>query len=205
MNKEAKILKLLENTSVPIPKLHKVVSNKENRECWVLMEYVQGVTLREALATSNTEAERANLIYQFGQILRQVHESDCPKGLVEKKPWIDRMLAEASYNLERYQVDGSRILLEKLIKTKPNRKKQTLIHGDFTIDNVMVKDGKINKIIDWSGGAFGDPFYDVSLAIRPHLNVFEKKTDKAIFFEGYGDKINEESYQYFAEGLYEFF
>jgi aminoglycoside phosphotransferase (APT) family kinase protein len=61
-------------------------------------------------------------------------------------------------------------------------------------------------VIDWSGSAFGDPRYDVALAIRPKPNAFQTDEDLDAFFAGYGEKIvSEEEYRYFAEGLYSFF
>ncbi len=70
----------------------------------------------------------------------------------------------------------------------------------------MVSNGSITGVIDWSGGAYGDPRYDVSLAIRPKPNVFVNERDKQIFFEGYGGTIiDKDDYNYFANGLYEFF
>ena len=53
----------------------------------------------------------------------------------------------------------------------------------MTIDNVLVHNGEVTGIIDWSGGAFGDPRYDVSLAIRPKHHIFEWESDKLCFFE----------------------
>lgn len=89
---------------------------------------------------------------------------------------------------------------------KPNPITETLIHGEFTIDNVLVKASEIVGVIDWGGGAFGDPRYDVSLAIRPKPRLFEDQADVDIFFKGYGAKnITDEDFTYFAEGLYEFF
>lgn len=70
----------------------------------------------------------------------------------------------------------------------------------------MISNGVITGVIDWSGGAYGDPRYDVSLAIRPKPNAFENEIEKQIFFEGYGNKIiDEDNYDYFANGLYKFF
>lgn len=61
-------------------------------------------------------------------------------------------------------------------------------------------------IIDWGGGSLGDPRYDVSIAIRPKPNAFEKESDKQLFFEGYGERIiTDRDYDYFVKGLYEFF
>lgn len=75
-----------------------------------------------------------------------------------------------------------------------------------TIDNVLVNKGRIVGVIDWSGAAFGDPRYDVALAIRPKYNAFDNEKDKKIFFEGYGKlKITDDEYNYFEDGIYNFF
>lgn len=64
----------------------------------------------------------------------------------------------------------------------------------------------VTGVIDWSGGAHGDPRYDLSLAIRPKPNAFESERDKQIFFKGYrGKMIDDDVYDYFVNGLYEFF
>jgi len=112
----------------------------------------------------------------------------------------------SSVLLDNYEVEGSREMLEKLIENQPDPCPQTLIHGDFTIDNVLIKDGKITSVIDWSGGSYGDPRYDISLAISPKQNVFKDDSDLQKFYEGYGgQKISKEEYTYFEEGLYAFF
>lgn len=105
----------------------------------------------------------------------------------------------------RHRVDGTAELLEQLKSQKPADIGQTLIHGDCTIDNVLLQGGTVSGFIDWSGGAHGDPRYDVALAIRPQDGLFETEEDFAAFFGGYGDRIiTDEEYDYF-NGLYEFF
>ncbi|WP_047982222.1 phosphotransferase family protein [Ornithinibacillus contaminans] len=206
LKKEAMILTILMKTSIAAPEIFKLVYSEENQDCWVLMEYIEGMTLRKALTASTNEAERLDLLYQFGKILRKLHNTPCPDELITEQSWLNVMLEDAENNLRHYNVDGSEELLHELQRKRPKEQKQTLIHGDFTIDNVMVHNGKVTTIIDWSGGAFGDPRYDVSLAIRPKPNAFEKDTDKAVFFKGYGEQlVSDEEYWYFAEGLYEFF
>jgi aminoglycoside phosphotransferase (APT) family kinase protein len=37
---------------------------------------------------------------------------------------------------------------------------------------VLVEDNEISGIIDWSGGAFGDPRYDIALATQPKPEAF---------------------------------
>lgn len=138
--------------------------------------------------------------------MRQIHSTPCPSELISERPWLDEKLCQAELNFKKYHVGCTLELLGKIKSFKPKECPQTLIHGDFTIDNVLVKNGVITGVIDWGGGAYGDPRYDVSLAIRPKPNAFEDEIDKQIFFEGYGGKIiDDNEYDYFVNGLYEFF
>lgn len=61
----------------------------------------------------------------------------------------------------------------------------------------------VTAFIDLSGRTFGDPRYDIALAI----GAFLKDADLLnVFYEGYGgERISMEEYAYFEGGLYEFF
>jgi len=117
------------------------------------------------------------------------------------------MLEQAEYNLHHYTVDGSAAQLAELRQHRPRPVPVTLIHGDFTVDNVLIKDRKVIGVIDWMGGGMGDPRYDLALAIRPKSSgLFHEPQDRAAFFEGYGELVtlHESEYSYFVT-LYEFF
>jgi aminoglycoside phosphotransferase (APT) family kinase protein len=206
LKRESEVLEILSQSTNFAPEIYYNLSIPDKSEYWLLMEYVPGVTLREALQASEDEKMRQELIYQFGNILRMVHLTPCPPELMTDKPWLDNMLEDAAYNLMHYEVDGSKELLQELQLNRPEEVKQALIHGDFTIDNVLVHEGRIVKVIDWSGGAFGDPRYDAALAIREKPHAFQTEEDKDIFFAGYGERIlSTEEERYFADGIYEFF
>jgi aminoglycoside phosphotransferase (APT) family kinase protein len=64
---------------------------------------------------------------------------------------------------------------------------------------------QVSGVIDWAGGAAGDPRYDIALACRPKPEVFQIPAEIDAFFEGYGGSpLSEEEYEYFV-GLYEIF
>ena len=70
---------------------------------------------------------------------------------------------------------------------------------------MLVEDNEISGIIDWSGGAFGDPRYDIALATQPKPEAFNTEEDIRVFFEGYGHQpLSDDEVSYFV-GLYEFF
>ncbi|KMJ57437.1 aminoglycoside phosphotransferase [Bacillus sp. LL01] len=204
LKKEVIVLKsLTKETSLPVPKIEKFL--EDGGQSWALLEFLEGETVRAALTRTHNKEKREELLFNFGKIVSEIHACPCPKGLKNEQPWLDDMLFQAEYNLENYQVDGSQELLTYIKAKRPLEINPTLIHGDLTVDNVLVHKGVITGIIDWSGGACGDPRYDVSLAIRPKRGVFEWERDKRIFFEGYsGDILNEGDYKYFIN-LYEYF
>ncbi|BAK16679.1 aminoglycoside phosphotransferase APH(3') [Solibacillus sp. FSL W7-1472] len=207
LNREVTVLNCLtQKTKLPIPKVKSFVEQVSEKESWALIEFLEGETVRAALYNEKSKGKRHEIIYNFGNILRQIHSTPCPSELISERPWLDEKLCQAELNFKKYHVGCTLELLGKIKSFKPKECPQTLIHGDFTIDNVLVKNGVITGVIDWGGGAYGDPRYDVSLAIRPKPNAFEDEIDKQIFFEGYGGKIiDDNEYDYFVNGLYEFF
>nr|WP_255639934.1 aminoglycoside phosphotransferase family protein [Pseudalkalibacillus hwajinpoensis] len=207
LKREVTILNCLTNkTQLPVPKVKKFFEENNDTVSWALIDLVEGETLRKALFNENNKVKRQEIIFNFGKVLSKIHSTPCPNELIDEQPWLDKMLLKAEDNLKKYKVDGTNELLERVKANKPKEYKQALIHGDFTIDNVIVSNGVITGVIDWSSGAYGDPRCDVSLAIRPKPNAFESEIDKQIFFEGYGGKIiGDKDYAYFANGLYEFF
>ncbi|MDT0123233.1 phosphotransferase [Paenibacillus sp. RRE4] len=198
-------MQLLQGTGIPIPKTH--LFYIENHSRWLLMDYVEGISLRQFLASHPAQEHKEKAITSFGRSLRKLHECPCPMEWQRaESTWLDTMLAKAEYNLAHYTVDGTEELLTRLKKNRPSPVQPTLIHGDFTIDNVLVHNGEVVGIIDWAGATYGDPRYDVALAIRPKTNAFELERDKDIFYDAYGKRrLTEEEYRYFEDGIYNFF
>ncbi|MGD6873309.1 phosphotransferase family protein [Sutcliffiella horikoshii] len=204
LKKEILVLRSLNQvTTLPVPKVEKFV--EIDGQSWALLEFLEGETVRAALTKTHHKGKREELLINFGKVVSDIHATPCPEALKNEKIWLDEMLNQAAYNLQNYEVDGSEDLLEQIKENRPNNMKHCLIHGDLTVDNVLVHNGVVTGIIDWSGGTYGDPRYDISLAIRPKPDVFEWERDKKSFFEGYGGSIlTEGDYDYFLN-LYEYF
>lgn len=202
LKKEAVSMKCLnDETSLPIPIFYQISETKE--ESYLLMSQENGIPLREALQQTSDDSEKLALIKSFGVLLKQLHETIPPPSCVTEVSWLDEQLENATYNLQNYNVDGDQPLLEKLKREKPVPCEQTLIHGDCTIDNVLVLNGKVHMFIDLAGAAYGDPRYDIALAIRSIRNNQDMVN---AFFKGYRLRIiTAEEFAYFDEGLYEFF
>lgn len=203
---EYKSLQSLSYTGIPVPKVH--AFQKHGKSSWLLLDYIDGISLRHFLAGKPNSKDREIVISQYGLSLKQIHETKCPIALNNDSDisWLDSMFQRADYNLKNYKVNGTKELLLRLKREQPNPIGSTLIHGDFHTNNVLIKNNKVVGIIDWPRAACGDPRFDIALAIRPKKGVFDQVGDKDIFLEAYGRlDITEEEYWYFQEGLYKFF
>ncbi len=209
LSQEYRVLRALARTPLPTPQPYVLVQREVagEPETWLVMEALPGEPLVTAIERAADQAERYNLLRAFGHILARIHRTAVPAELQgEARPWLDHMLERAEGALGHYPVDGDAALLEALKRQRPQPVPPALIHGDFTVDNVLISAGTVTGVIDWAGGGPGDPRYDLALAIRPQATgLFETPQDRQAFFEGYGlADLSEAEYDYFVR-LYEFF
>lgn len=71
---------------------------------------------------------------------------------------------DAIFKLQDYiYAEGGISVWEKAISSKWD-KNPVWIHGDFSIGNILIKDGVLGAVIDFGGMAFGDPACDLVIA-----------------------------------------
>lgn len=208
--KEHRVLSALATTVLPTPRPYAFARRDTGvaPERWLVMDFLPGQPLATMLDAERDVAKRAALLRVFGQTLATIHAALVPAGIQEPGPtWLAYMLDEAAENLEHFNVDGTPELLARLRAAPPQPVAATLIHGDYTLDNVLVEAGRVTGVIDWSGGAIGDPRYDLALATRPQREAFSEQRDAELqaFYEGYERApLAQDEFDYF-KGLYEFF
>lgn len=211
LEKEHRALTALAGAGLPTPAPRALVHIEQSiaPECWLVMDYLPGRPLSEVLRDDLPASERAALLRAFGQTLAAIHATPAPPGVPRPDPsWIDFMLDEAAENLEHFAVDGTPQLLARLQQNRPPAIPPALIHGDYTIDNVLVDDARVTGVIDWPACAVGDPRYDVALATRRQDEAFAgrwREHDLRAFFEGYGRAPETPDVLDYFVGLYEFF
>jgi aminoglycoside phosphotransferase (APT) family kinase protein len=195
-------------TALPIPRVYTSVEQhtSEGDEHWLVMARLAGQPLQLVLRSEPDPSVRRRLFRGFGEVLGSIHRCSPPPILATlDQPWLDSMLRRAADYLQHYPVDGTPALLRGLEQHRPQPITPTLIHGDYMLDNVLVTDGSISGVIDWAGGAVGDPRYDLALATQPRPEAFQSSADLEAFYDGYeGLPITAEEAGYFV-GLYEFF
>lgn len=202
LSSEAIVLqKLNDRSAIRLPHYYGYI--EENDCSHLIMSFESGTTLTNALEQATTVAKKKMLHKSFGQLLQHFHELNIVRSLNSGDNWLNRQLLEAEHYLKLGQTEGNLHLFKKLELDKPIPVKQTMIHGDCTTDNVLVVNGKAEIFIDVAGMTVGDPRYDEALAIRKFKPYDEYLT---AFYEGYHRyKISHDEYQYFEQGLYEFF
>ena len=203
MEREYNALIALSQSPFPTPYPHVFVQREVvgELEAWLVMSYLPGDPLVVVVNNEPDPEARLSILRAFGKALATIHQHTGSSELCS-----DRNLVGAAYNFLRYSTEGDAELLARLKQYQPEPVPSTFIHGDFTVDNVLISEGKVTGIIDWAGGGRGDPRYDLALAVRPkETGLFQTLQDRQAFFEGYSlSDLNRDEYAYFVS-LYEFF
>ncbi len=122
LKKEVSILNCLnKETELPVPKMKIFVEHNNIEESWALIDFIKGETVRTALLNQDNNQKRQEIIFNFGSILSEIHSTPCPDELINEQLWLDKMLYQAEYNFNNYEVDGTKELLERL-KVKKTKK-----------------------------------------------------------------------------------
>lgn len=205
LSREHSVLQALAGSSLPVPRVMAYASvdaHEEKREAWLVMSRLEGRPLWPQMLEADSK-RRAALLRRVGKLLKHVHATPVPPGLRSPSSWIDRMLAEARENLQ--WCDGTLALLEDLHRRRPAAIPEVLIHGDLALDNVLIAADDVMSLIDWSGGAQGDPRSDLALALLTEPEFALGETELAAFYDGYGGTpMDAAAGQWFTD-LYEFF
>jgi aminoglycoside phosphotransferase (APT) family kinase protein len=205
LSREARILQGLENSTLPIPRC--LAFDVDADSTSLLMTLLPGEPLSELLCRGVSVEMRHELLKQFGQMLSRIHATPPPATVRVSKPWLSRILEEAQRNLVQGYAEPDAPPVDHLATALPEPTAEVLIHGDYTIDNVLVDAGKITGIIDWGRADSGDRRYDLALATRAQTveAVFLEESDFQAFYAGYNGKRLTESEFYWFRALYEYF
>ena len=171
----------------------KVLSYINEGEDWLLTEAVRG---EDATAECYLESP-GRLAALMGEQLRRLHETD-----FSTCPITDRMsdyfdLAEKNYRAGIYDLSYSGLSsAEKawdiVNHGRDSLESRVLLHGDFCLPNIILKDWKLSGYIDLGSGGVGDRHVD--LFWGAWTLAYNLKTDKYrdVFFDAYGRELVDE-------------
>ncbi|MHA1983136.1 MAG: phosphotransferase family protein [Candidatus Hodarchaeales archaeon] len=183
--KEFKVMEWLKKKNYPVPEvlLLETDENPLNRP-FIIMEEIEGRTLREVMNTANEE-ENQKYLKQFSEIFIELHNldlTDFPHHTLDL-PEIKITNLWEIYLLfmdERLKSSKSDYLYPILDWIRERTKQVeieniSLTHGDFHPDNILVKKTGDFSVLDWSAATPVDYRYDLAWTlVLARLYIGEK-------------------------------
>jgi aminoglycoside phosphotransferase (APT) family kinase protein len=182
MGREHKIISALEHSDVPVAKTFGLCTdNTVNDAPFYVMEYVEGLVPHDSIIGKDIPiADRYKIGLHVIENLSKLHRinpDDVGLGdLGRKEAYLARQLKrwnkqwEASKTHEIPEMEeSSRILQESM----PEQVGATIVHGDYRLGNMIVRDGRIQAILDWELCTLGDPLADVGYLLNSWLSADE--------------------------------
>ena len=139
----------IEETGLNVPKVLEVTVIEGK---WsIVSEYIKGKTLAQLMEENPEKKEQ--YLQLLVQLQLQVHSKTAPL-LTKLKDKLTRKIAQSGFDAA---VRGS---LQARLEAMP---KQTRVcHGDFNPSNIIITDGGVPYIVDWSHAAQGNSLADVA-------------------------------------------
>jgi len=192
MNREYRVLSALSGTAVPVPQPLAICQDAEVIGApFYLMRFVDGLILRTMQDGEILSAEQAaELSDLLASMMATIHGIDyAAVGLADfgrPEGYLARQLARWQRQWElsnTREMPGYAELVARLAAGLPKSAEGTLVHGDFRLDNTLVRltaPASIAAVVDWEMSTLGDPLADLGLTLSywadggeafPDLNV----------------------------------
>ena len=159
MLKQARIMRALAQTPVPVPR---IVAVDETEPAWFAMEFVAGESLEPVLDDPAVEPSLAAArMRRAAEILPTLHSvplSVLPEGapvfspIEELARWSKTMAA-----VPPELVPDAKLLEQRLAASIPAPIEATLVHGDYRLGNIISLGEEPTALIDWEIWSIGDP------------------------------------------------
>jgi aminoglycoside phosphotransferase (APT) family kinase protein len=178
---EPRIYQLLSNNdSAPSPEIvHVDFSMEKHPNCFYVMEKIEGENPEKFIGKWTVKSWK-NLLYSYGEILSQIHEARefetygllagengdiVPVDDAEKWSWSINGMKESLMDIigdkwgDPPEIDAPS--MEWIHEKVPGEPGAVLVHSDNRLDNLIVRDGRINGFLDWSHPRSGHGLYDL--------------------------------------------
>ncbi len=183
MGREYKILKVLSENGLRVPKPMYLYNKKElSVDDFYIMEFIEGETIaNNQIADEFNEIQKNTITESFIKALSEIHKFDVISSelndLGKHEDYVERQINRWN---KQFQSQKVREIKELEIATKllldniPSQQTVGIVHGDYRLDNVRVKDNQVAAVLDWELCTLGDPLADMGTVIASWNTKQEK-------------------------------
>ncbi|MEV7008057.1 phosphotransferase family protein [Streptosporangium sp. NPDC051022] len=177
MRREWRVISALAPTPVPVPEPVAFCGDEDVIGApFYLMGYVDGVAVRDGEQVAGlTPGQARSLSRRLAEVLAAVHAVDYEEaglgGFGRPEGYMARQLERWNQQWERSKTrdlpEHDR-LAARLRERLPVRAAAALVHGDYRLDNTLVRlspDPGILAVVDWEMSTLGDPLADLGLTL----------------------------------------
>ncbi|MCH1525474.1 MAG: phosphotransferase family protein [Candidatus Actinomarina sp.] len=185
MKREYKIISELYKSKIKVPKPISLCSDRNiSDEDFYVMEYIEGETISDnIIADKYSRNEKEKISKSFIKTAAELHSYDVVNSelsdLGKHEDYVERQLTRWSKQFDAQKIRDI-IDLNKatdiLFSSIPNQQSVGIVHGDYRLDNVRIKDNEVRAILDWELCTLGDPLADLGTVIASWSNLEEKDT-----------------------------
>jgi len=182
VGREHRIISALADTQIPVAPTHGLCEDTSVNEApFYIMKFVEGTIPHDSVAGATIPlTERRQIGLHMMDILGRLHKIDPDEvglgNLGRKEAYLTRQLKrwtkqwEATKTEEIPEMEEScRILWERM----PDQIGATIVHGDYRLGNMIVKEGKLQAVLDWELCTLGDPLADIGYLLNSWLTADE--------------------------------
>lgn len=170
MAREHRVLAALQNTPVPAPEIFGLGEGPGGVNL-LLMQWVDGLVIDGAAVAERVPPRTRHAVgLSMAETLVRLHAINPDAiglgDLASRRPYAERQLNrwirqwEASHTHDAPMVGQ---LAERLRAAIPNQSEVRIVHGDFSLSNVIVdpQGGTVRAVLDWELCTLGDPLADL--------------------------------------------
>ena len=183
MGREYKILKVLSENGLRVPKPMYLYNKKElSVDDFYIMEFIEGETIaNNQIADEFNEIQKNTITESFIKALSEIHNFDVISSelndLGKHEDYVERQINRWNKQFQSQKVreikeleSATKLLLDNI----PSQQTVGVVHGDYRLDNVRVKDNQVAAVLDWELCTLGDPLADMGTVVASWNTKQEK-------------------------------
>ena len=183
MGREYKILKVLNEHDLRVPKPLYLYNKKElSADDFYIMEYIEGETIaNNEVADKYDQIQKNTITESFINALTELHNFDVINSelsdLGKHEDYVLRQINRWSKQFQSQKVREIKELesaTDLLLDNIPSQQTVGIVHGDYRLDNVRVRDNEVTAVLDWELCTLGDPLADMGTVIASWNTKKEK-------------------------------